>query len=130
MPHAKVFHMPVKTSLKLVPPIGSDRADPKRKPFDHIIHELDGTILVMFWEDPQSSNTGSIINGCVLVTLYGLSLTIFQPQKLHIYLNMMPGTVFAYLFVCRARFGAVLGSLPTPCAFNVLLTVASEILIP
>jgi len=38
----------VKTGLKLVASIGSDRADPERKLFYHVVHELDRTILVMF----------------------------------------------------------------------------------
>ena len=44
-------HMPVKTSLKLMPPVGSNRADPEGKFFDNIVHELDRTLLGMFRED-------------------------------------------------------------------------------
>jgi hypothetical protein len=51
MPHSLVFDMPMKTSLKLMTSIGSDGADPERKLFDNIVHELDGTFLVMFWID-------------------------------------------------------------------------------
>ncbi len=51
MSHALVFDMLVKTSLKLMTPIGSDGADPEGKPCDHVVHELDRTILVMFRED-------------------------------------------------------------------------------
>ena len=40
--------MPMKTGLKLLAPIGSDRADPERKLFCNVVHELDRTILVMF----------------------------------------------------------------------------------
>jgi len=47
MPHALVFDMPVKTSLKFMPSVGSDRADPEGKFFNHIIDELDRTSLVM-----------------------------------------------------------------------------------
>lgn len=50
-PHALVFDMPVKTSLKLMTPIGSDGADPEGKPFDHVVQELDRTILAMFRKD-------------------------------------------------------------------------------
>jgi len=32
-------------------PVGSDRADPEGKLFNHIVHELDRTILVMFRKD-------------------------------------------------------------------------------
>lgn len=49
---ALVFHMPVESGLKLVTPIGSDRVDPERKLCNHVIHELDGTLLVMLREDP------------------------------------------------------------------------------
>ena len=48
---ALVFHMPVEPSLKLMPPVGSDRVDPERKLFDHIVHELDGIRLVMLRKD-------------------------------------------------------------------------------
>jgi hypothetical protein len=51
MPHALVFNMPVKASLKLMAPIRSDRADSEGKLFDDVIHELDRTSLVMFGMD-------------------------------------------------------------------------------
>jgi len=44
---ALVFDMPVKLSLKLMPPVDSDRVDAERKLLDDIIHELDGARLVM-----------------------------------------------------------------------------------
>ncbi len=40
--------MPVKTGLKLMTPISSDRVDSERILLNHIIDELDRTILVMF----------------------------------------------------------------------------------
>ena len=43
-----IFDMPVKTGLKLVALIRSERADPERKLIDHIVYELDRTFLVMF----------------------------------------------------------------------------------
>ena len=51
MPHVLVFDMPVKTSLKLMPPICPDGADPEGELFDNIVHELDRTILIMFRKD-------------------------------------------------------------------------------
>jgi len=51
MPHPLIYHVPVKTSLKLMPPISSDHADAEGKLFDHIVHELDRTRLGMFLED-------------------------------------------------------------------------------
>jgi len=101
--------MPVKTSLKRVSQIGADRADPERKLFDHIIDELDGTILVVFWEDLQSSKSCRIIYGYILVALDGLSVPIFQPPKLHIYLNMMPGNRFCIPSGMQSAFGSRLG---------------------
>jgi len=77
MPHPQVFDMPVKTGLEFVPPIGSNCADPKRKLFDHIIHELDRTLLVVFRKDPQCTNSGRIIDGCVLKPFQGPSFAIF-----------------------------------------------------
>jgi len=103
--------MPVKTSLKLVTSIGSDRADPERKLFDPIVHELDGTILVVFWEDPQSSHTCRIIDGCVWVPLDGLSIDIFPPQKLHIDLNLMSRNRFCLPFRMQRTLGSRLGQL-------------------
>lgn len=43
-----IFDMPMKTDLKLVTPIRSDRTDPEGKFFDHIVDELDRTGLVIF----------------------------------------------------------------------------------
>lgn len=42
-----LIFMPVETGLKLMTPIRPDCADPARKLFDHIVHELDSTILVV-----------------------------------------------------------------------------------
>ena len=47
MPHSWVFDMPVKTSLKLMPPIRPNGADPEGELFDHIVHDLDRTIMIM-----------------------------------------------------------------------------------
>ena len=51
MPHSLVFDTPVKASLKLMPPIGSDGADPERELLNYVVHELDRTLLVMFGID-------------------------------------------------------------------------------
>jgi hypothetical protein len=47
MSHALVFDTPVKTSLELMTPVGSNGADPEGKLFHHVVQELDRTILVM-----------------------------------------------------------------------------------
>ena len=39
VPQSVVFDMPVKTSLKLMSPIGSNGADPEGELFDNIVHE-------------------------------------------------------------------------------------------
>ena len=49
---ALIFHMPVEPRLKLVPAVGSNLVDSERELLDHVIHELDGTFLVMLREDP------------------------------------------------------------------------------
>ena len=41
--------MLVKTGLNLMATISSDRADPERKLFYNVVHEINRTILVMFW---------------------------------------------------------------------------------
>jgi hypothetical protein len=46
MPYALVFNMPMKTGLKLMTPVGSDCANPERKPFYHVVDELDCTSLI------------------------------------------------------------------------------------
>jgi len=51
---ALVFHMPVEAGLKFVHSVGSDRVGPERKLLDHVIHELDGTRLVMLREDHKA----------------------------------------------------------------------------
>lgn len=51
MAHSLVFDMPVKTSLKLLAPVGSDRADAEEELIHYIVHEQDRTILVMLWKD-------------------------------------------------------------------------------
>ena len=51
MPHALVFDMPVKMSLKLMSSVGSDRADPEGKCLAQIVQEPDRARLVMFGKD-------------------------------------------------------------------------------
>lgn len=48
---ALIFNMPVEASLKFMPAIGSDGADPEERLLDDVVHELDGAILVVFRED-------------------------------------------------------------------------------
>lgn len=77
MLHAPVFDMPVKTSLKLMTSVRSDRADPERKLFDHVVHELERTFLVMGWKDLQCPNPRGIIDGCRWIPFHALSRPIF-----------------------------------------------------
>jgi hypothetical protein len=78
MPHSLVFDMPVKTSLKFMTSIGSDRADPEGESFNHIVYELDRTILVMFRIDLECPNPRRVIDRGVLISFHQLSLSIFQ----------------------------------------------------
>ena len=45
MLHAQVCDMPMEERLELVAAVGLDRADPKRKLFDHVVDEVDGAGL-------------------------------------------------------------------------------------
>lgn len=47
MLYALIFNMPMELGLKLMSAIGPYGADPEGKLIDHIIHELDGTILIV-----------------------------------------------------------------------------------
>jgi hypothetical protein len=51
MSHPLIFNMPVKASLKLMTSVGSDGADPEGELLDHMVHEPDRTLLIMFWID-------------------------------------------------------------------------------
>ena len=68
MLHPLVLYMPVELCLELMPSIGSDGIDPERELLDHIINELDGALLVMLPVYLKHSDTGSVINSCVLIT--------------------------------------------------------------
>ena len=43
--HAQVCDMPMEERLELVAAVGLNRADPKRKLFDHVVDEVDGVGL-------------------------------------------------------------------------------------
>jgi len=45
MLYSLVFDMPVKTGLKFMAPIGSNRADPERILLYHVVHKLNRTFL-------------------------------------------------------------------------------------
>lgn len=79
MPHALVFNLPVKTSLKLMLTVSSDSADPEGKLFNHIIDVLDRTNLVMLRIDLQSPNPCRIIDGSILV--YSLIMSWDKKQE-------------------------------------------------
>ena len=51
MPHALVFNMPVKSGLKLMPPVCANCVDPEGKRLDPVVQELDRTGRVMFRKD-------------------------------------------------------------------------------
>ena len=106
---AQVFHMPVEPSLKLVPPVGSDCVDAKRKFLEHIIHELDGTVLVVFREDLYGSNTRRVIDGGILVSPHRLSRFIFQVQELDIDLNVVSGNRLGIALAVNCSSGGGLG---------------------
>ena len=52
MADAEIFNVPVEFGLELVPVVRSDFLDAEWKLFDHIVHELNRTSLIMFGEDP------------------------------------------------------------------------------
>lgn len=47
MTNSQVFDMPVETSLELMIVIGSHGMDPKGKPLNHMVNELDGSLLIV-----------------------------------------------------------------------------------
>ena len=90
--------MPVELGLELVPSIGSDGIDPKRKLLDHVINELDGALLIVLPVDLKRSDTGCVIDSRVLIASDLVSFVVFQRQELHIDLNMMPRNRFSVSF--------------------------------
>jgi hypothetical protein len=65
--------MPMKFCLEFMAVIGADRVNAKRKSLHHMIDEINciglGVALVNF----QSSDSGGVINGCVLETSHLLA---------------------------------------------------------
>ena len=94
MLHPLILNMPVELGLELMPPVCSDGIDPKWEFLDHIINKLDGALLIVLPVYLKCSDTGCIIDSRVLIAANFIPLIIFQRQKLHIDLNMMPGNRF------------------------------------
>ena len=60
-----VFDVPVEVRLKLVSPIGSDRMDPKRKLFDHVVNEIDSALLIVTLLDLQRADPWGVVDRVV-----------------------------------------------------------------
>ena len=108
----------VELRLELMPPVCSDGVDPKGEFFDDIINKFDGTLLIMLRVYLKCSNRGCIINSCILITANLMPFFVFQPQKFHIDLNMMPGHCFSVaLCVERSSCG---------CFWQAINAIASQ----
>ena len=89
MADALVFDMPMELGLKLMAIFGSNFTDTERKLFDDVVDEGNGVGLVVTPIDFEGPDTGSIINGSVLVTLDGFVVFALESQELNVNLNLM-----------------------------------------
>lgn len=74
MADPQILDMTMELSLKLMAVIGPHGMNPEGEPFDHMIDKLDCRLLILALIDPQSADSGSIINGGVLETPDRLTL--------------------------------------------------------
>ena len=70
--------MPMKPGLELMAVICTDRFYFERKFLNHIIDEIDRTFLRVPRIDFERSNTGAIIDSCVLEALDSLAVLIVK----------------------------------------------------
>ena len=69
MANALVLDMPVELGLGLVPVIGSECLDPVRELVDDAVDEFDRIGLRMALMDFRGTDSGCVIDGCVLEAL-------------------------------------------------------------
>lgn len=62
--------MPMKRSLKLVPVMRSYGLDPEWEFANDIINELDSILLGVTVVDFKGADSGGIVDGCILESLY------------------------------------------------------------
>jgi hypothetical protein len=79
--------MPMEERLELVAAVGLDRADPKRKLFDHVVDEVDGVGLGVAAIHLERAYASGIVDGRVLVAPHSSALFPLQSQELDIHLD-------------------------------------------
>ncbi len=89
--------------LKFMAIIGTNGKDPERELGNYIIDKIYGILLRMVIINPQRSNSGRIIPSHILETTDGLAIRFLEFQKFNVYLNMMPGSLLFYCWVCTVR---------------------------
>ena len=94
-----VLDMPVEPGLELMPVVGSNFPDPERKLVDDMVDEVDRIGLGVAIIDLQGTNTGRIIDGCVLEAPdYFTAVFSFERQELNVHLDVVAGNLLVVAF--------------------------------
>ena len=72
--HAQVGDMPMEERLELMASVGLDRANPKRKLFDHVVDEVDGVGLGVAAVHLERAYAGGVLDGPLLSFDFSLIL--------------------------------------------------------
>ena len=86
--------MPMKLRLEFMAIVCTDGFNPEREFIDNIVNEINGTGLRVSVIDFEGSDTGTVINGGVLITFDTFSSFVFEKQEFNIYLNVVPRYAF------------------------------------
>jgi hypothetical protein len=89
VPYAQVLQMPVEFDLKLMDVISPNCIDPERELGDDVIHEIDRILLGMPFINLQSTNTGGIINCCVLEVSNLMPILSLQIKEFNVDLHVV-----------------------------------------
>lgn len=65
--------MPVKLGLELMPVVGANGMDTKRKLADEVVDERDGILLIMPLVDFERADPSGVVDGRVLVAPHALA---------------------------------------------------------
>lgn len=93
MPDALVLDVPMETGLPLMSAVGTYSMDAERKLLNHVINEVDRTLLVVLRIDLQSSDPCGIIDRRVLIATQLVTGLGNQGQELDIDLDMVSGNL-------------------------------------
>ncbi len=93
----------MKFRLEFMAIVSTDRVQAKQEFLDHVVDEPDGVFPSMLWIDSQGSDTGCIVDYCVLITLQLATAFVYKSKNSTSNLYVMTRDLFLAAFIGGQR---------------------------